>query len=117
MTLSIWNLITQEICHDNQSYLQMLSLTIGSMLHCSAFVGGNAQQMISQLNNDFFRLKKALSHHHDWDRIIAHHRAILDAVKENKPDTAAQTMQEHLRMVIVERKRLLQEFPDYFAQP
>jgi DNA-binding GntR family transcriptional regulator len=113
------NLAQQEICHDNQSYLQMLSLD--DRFHAALFrICGRERtwQMISQLNNDFFRLRVLrLSHHHDWDRIIAQHRAILDAVKENKPDTAAQTMQEHLRMVIVERKRLLQEFPDYFAQP
>lgn len=113
------NLAQQEVCHENQSYLQMLSLD--ERFHATLFrIAGQERtwQMVSQLNNDFFRLRVLrLSHHYDWDTIIAQHKAVLQAVKEGNHEVAAQIMQEHLRMVIVERKLLLRDFPEYFAHP
>lgn len=112
------NLAQQEVCRDNQSYQQMLSLD--DRFHATLFhICGRQRtwQMVSQLNNDFIRLRVLrLSRHYDWDRIIEQHWAILDAIKENQPDRAEEIIQEHLRMVIVEKNLLLAEFPDYFAE-
>jgi len=113
------NLAQQEVCRQNQSYLQMLSLD--ERFHETLFrICGKERtwQMVSQLNNDFFRLRVLrLSHHYDWDRIIAQHREVFQAVKNDDPEAAARIMQDHLRMVIIEKNVLLKEFPEYFAQP
>jgi len=112
------NLAQQEVCRDNQSYQQMLSLD--DRFHATLFhICGRDRtwQMISQLNVDFLRLRGLrLSRHYDWDRIIEQHWAILDAIKQDKPDLAEAIMEEHLRMVIVEKNLLLAEFPDYFTE-
>ena len=50
------NLAQQEVCHENQSYLQMLSLD--ERFHATLFRIAEQErtwQMVSQLNNDFFR--------------------------------------------------------------
>jgi len=112
------NLAQQEVCRDNQSYQQMLLLDDG--FHAALFrICGRERtwKMVSQLNNDFIRLRVLrLSRHCDWDRIIEQHWAILEAIKKNKPDRAEEIMEEHLRMVMVEKNLLLAEFPDYFAK-
>lgn len=111
------NLAGQEVCRKNRNFLRMLSLD--EEFHRTIFRAcGKARtwSMINQLNSDFYRIRiLRLSHDFKWDKILAQHYAIVDALKHNDPDTAVHIVESHLRMVIVEKDELKMQFPNYFT--
>lgn len=113
-----YNLASQEVCCKNQDYLHMLRLD--EKFHGTIFRACKKEQtwsMISQLNNDFYRVRVLrLSHDFSWDKIFSQHYAIAEAIKNNDPAKAVSTAESHLRMIIVEKDELKKDFPDYFTE-
>ncbi|NMB19951.1 MAG: GntR family transcriptional regulator [Firmicutes bacterium] len=111
------NLAAQEISYRNKNYLQMLSLD--DAFHATIFSACGKERtwnLIQQLNYDFLRVRVLrLSHDFRWDKILAHHHAIFDALKKGDSEGCKNLMGEHLRLVIVEKEGLTSDFPEYFA--
>lgn len=50
----------------------------------------------------------------DWQTLLDQHQAILDAVRRRELDDVRYSITKHLRLMLSERKYLLNKFPDYF---
>lgn len=113
-----YNLASQEVCYKNRNHLHMLRLD--EEFHGTIFKTCKKEQtwsMIRQLNNDFYRVRVLrLSHDFHWERILSQHYAIAEAIKNNNSAKAVSIVENHLRMVIVEKEELKKQFPDYFTE-
>ncbi|MFC4388756.1 GntR family transcriptional regulator [Gracilibacillus marinus] len=73
-------------------------------------------ELVKQMNVQFDRLRIfRLAVNHQWDIIVAQHKEIFHAITNNDPDLAEKLIEEHLRLVNIEKKALLNDNPSYFA--
>lgn len=72
--------------------------------------------MIQNLNIHFNRLRVLrLSSNLDWDIIISHHKQICQLIANKEADKVRQVMEEHLRLVEIEKDMLKRQYPHYFV--
>ncbi|KJY60730.1 GntR family transcription regulator [Bombilactobacillus mellifer] len=72
------------------------------------------QTINMQLNR--FRMLSLQDEDLPWERLIRQHQQILDTVKNHDASAAQNLITEHLRIMLVEQKRLKAKFPEYFEQ-
>lgn len=112
------NLATQEISFRSKNYIQMHALD--DKFHETIFRACGKSRtwaMINQLNYDFFRVRVLrLSQDFNWEKILKQHHVIYEALRDGNSDIAEEIMENHLRMVIVEKDSLKAQFPEYFEE-
>ena len=71
------------------------------------------QDMAGHLNR--FRLLRLFDRKDlDWSILLAHHRDIHQAIIDKNREKAEELMAEHMRLMLVEKDILIEEFPEYF---
>lgn len=71
------------------------------------------QTINMQLNR--FRWMRLKVTNLDWQTLLDQHQGILDAVSRRELDDVRYSITKHLRLMLSERKYLLNKFPDYFT--
>lgn len=112
------NLAAQEITYRKKNYIQMHALD--EMFHETIFRACGKERtwaMISKLNYDFFRVRVLrLSHDLHWDKILAQHHEIYQALRDGRKEVAEDIISNHLQMVIFEKDAIKAEYSEYFDE-
>lgn len=72
-------------------------------------------QMLQQLNSHFNRLRVLrLSSDLDWHNIISQHIEIYELITRKEEEKVKEKMEEHLKLVVIEKNLLNDRYPHYF---
>lgn len=111
------NITLQEFCLEKGSFQKLYELD--DEFHQILYHGCEKEltwEMVKRMNVQFDRLRIfRLAMNHQWNIIIAQHNNIFKAISNNDPNLAEEVIVEHLRLVNVEKKALLNDNPSYFA--
>jgi DNA-binding GntR family transcriptional regulator len=106
----------QELCEAEKNYERLFELD--EEFHKAIIVGcgrirtwGLLQQVTTHYNRIRFL---RLATNHDWQIILAGHRALVHAIKEKDADAAEKVLREHLDRVVIEKEELKAKYPTYF---
>lgn len=110
------NLNMQRICIKEKDYKKMFELD--EEFHRTIFAGCNKEKtwlIIQQMNVHFNRSRMLrLVTDYNWDGILLQHESIFIALQNKDAQEAEQLMEEHLKLVIIDRELLKKEHPNYF---
>ncbi|MBS4209340.1 GntR family transcriptional regulator [Bacillus sp. FJAT-50079] len=110
------NIALQELCIGKNNYHQLYDLD--EEYHKILFQGcrkSRTWEMLQLLNSHFNRLRiLRLSHDFNWDHIISQHKEIYQLIINKDIANARTVMEQHLRMVVIEKDQLLKDYPYYF---
>jgi DNA-binding GntR family transcriptional regulator len=71
--------------------------------------------MLQLLNSHFNRLRiLRLQSNSDWDHIISQHKLIYQLIVNKDEEQAVKVMEQHLRLVVIEKEFLKERYPYYF---
>ncbi|ABO67130.1 GntR family transcriptional regulator [Geobacillus thermodenitrificans] len=111
------NITMQELCVERGNFLELFELD--EAFHQLIYDGcrmSRSWKMIQNLNIHFNRLRVLrLSSNLDWDIIISHHKQICQLIANKEADKVRQVMEEHLRLVEIEKDMLKRQYPHYFV--
>jgi GntR family transcriptional regulator, rspAB operon transcriptional repressor len=72
-------------------------------------------KMLEQLNSHFNRLRVLrLSSDLDWNNIISQHKEIYELITRKEEEKVKEKMEEHLKLVVIEKNLLNDRYPHYF---
>ncbi|MDO7908885.1 GntR family transcriptional regulator [Paenibacillus sp. JX-17] len=110
------NIAMQDLCVDKNNFYQLFELD--EEFHKLLFQATGkirTWRLLQQLNIHFNRLRiLRLIQDSNWEHLIQQHKEIYRLVMEGDPDRAMQAMEDHLRLVVVDRKVLTEKYPHYF---
>lgn len=110
------NITMQELCAEKKNYAKLFELD--EAFHKTIFYGCQKERtwdMVHQMNSHFNRLRMLrLSVLLDWDIIISQHKQIFELITNKKPDEAEKIMMDHLRLVVIEKEAITEQYPSYF---
>jgi GntR family transcriptional regulator, rspAB operon transcriptional repressor len=111
------NIAMQELCVEKCNYLALFELD--EEFHKIIFDGcgmSRSWKMVQHLNSHFNRLRVLrLFSDLDWDIIISHHKQIYQLIAKKESEKARKVMEEHLRLVVIEKDVLKKQYPHYFV--
>lgn len=111
------NITMQELCAEKGNFLELFELD--EKFHRLIYDGCGmlrSWKMIQSLNSHFNRLRVLrLSSDLDWDIIISHHKQIYRLIANREAEKVRQVMEEHLRLVEIEKDVLKRQYPHYFV--
>ncbi|KAA6453191.1 GntR family transcriptional regulator [Bacillus swezeyi] len=112
------NLKMQEMSIEQKNYESLFDLD--EAFHKTIFEGcrkSNIWSVIQQMNVPFRRIRfLRLAADFNWNTIYQQHAAIAEAIKSKQPTEARRIAEEHLKLVIVDKEMLIEEFPGYFKK-
>ncbi|MGN9865906.1 GntR family transcriptional regulator [Bacillus swezeyi] len=112
------NLKMQEMSIEQKNYESLFDLD--EAFHKTIFEGcrkSNIWSVIQQMNVPFRRIRfLRLAADFNWNTIYQQHAAIAEAIKSKQPTEALRIAEEHLKLVIVDKEMLIEEFPGYFKK-
>lgn len=112
------NVKMQEMSIDQKNYESLFDLD--EAFHNLIFEGcrkANIWSAIQQMNVPFRRIRfLRLAADFNWDTIYEQHAALIEAIKAHQPSEARRIAEEHLKLVIVDKEMLIEEFPGYFKK-
>ncbi|MDG5787170.1 GntR family transcriptional regulator [Evansella sp. AB-P1] len=110
------NIKMQEFSYEKGNFQQLFELD--GQFHTILFEickKNRTNNIIKQMNSHFDRLRVlSLATVSNWEKVIHQHKDIVQYVSENKPDLAEKTMEQHLKLVIIEKDELRERYPEYF---
>lgn len=111
------NVTMQELCLERGTSHRLLELD--DEFHEILFQECNkirTWQMIRQMNSHFDRLRMLrLASNHNWSVIVSQHREIYQYIAQKVPEKAEESMFNHLKLVILEKVELKEQYPNYFS--
>nr|WP_255781369.1 GntR family transcriptional regulator [Geobacillus sp. YHL] len=111
------NIAMQELCAEKGNFLELFELD--EKFHQLIYDGcrmSRSWKMVQSLNSHFNRLRVLrLSSDLDWDIIISHHKQIYRLIANKEAEKVRQVMEEHLRLVEIEKDVLKRQYPHYFV--
>lgn len=110
------NIAMQEVSADKNNFYRLFELD--EEFHQILFQATGKMRtwkMLQQLNIPFNRLRiLRLSEVSNASNIISQHKEIYQLITERKKDQAAEVMEQHLRLVVVEQETIKSKYPHYF---
>ncbi|MDG5787095.1 GntR family transcriptional regulator [Evansella sp. AB-P1] len=110
------NIAMQEFCIEKGSHSRLFQLD--EEFHQILFDVCNKKrtwELIRKMNSHFDRLRVLrLARNHNWNIVVDQHKEIFTYISQSKPDLAEVKMEEHIKLVIVEKEELKIKYPEYF---
>ncbi|WP_121609791.1 GntR family transcriptional regulator [Mesobacillus foraminis] len=110
------NIVMQDLCVEQKNILKLFELD--EEFHQILFFGckkGRTWKMLQLLNSHFNRLRiLRLQSNSDWDHIISQHKLIYQLIVNKDEEQAVKVMEQHLRLVVIEKEFLKERYPYYF---
>lgn len=110
------NLNMQEFCVKNTDHTELFKLD--EEFHKLLFYGCGMEwswKMIQQMNNHFNRVRVLrLFTSLDWEIIVSQHKQLYSLIKNKEAEKAVNMMKNHLRLIVIEKETITNEYPDYF---
>ncbi|MCD2345494.1 GntR family transcriptional regulator [Clostridium guangxiense] len=106
----------QKMCIKNKDYIG--AFKADEDFHRTIFEGCNKLRTwntICQVEMDFQRIRMlTLASNLKVDDITSQHSALIDLIKNKKPEAADEIMKNHLTMVNYNLKKIKENYPEYF---
>ncbi|MFW2491626.1 GntR family transcriptional regulator [Clostridium chromiireducens] len=110
------NLKLQKMYMQKQDYKKLFEAD--EEFHKIIFEGSNKKRVWSSINDastEFQRIRVLrLVSNNSWDNIYGQHKEIYNAIKNKTSGIAEELMKEHLNMVIFDKNRIKEIYPNYF---
>ncbi|TBL80742.1 GntR family transcriptional regulator [Paenibacillus thalictri] len=106
----------QELCTRENDYTKLFELD--EQFHQTIFAGCNKRrswQALQSMKLDLDRIRMLrLATDYNWNGILEQHQAIVQSIRDHRPDEAERVMSEHLSLVIHDQDALKMKYPAYF---
>ncbi|MCM3785111.1 GntR family transcriptional regulator [Neobacillus mesonae] len=111
------NIAMQDVCADKKNFHKLFELD--EEFHQILFHGTGKERtwkMLQQLNIHFNRLRLLrLSSDSNWENIISQHKEIYRLIVDQETEQAKKVMEDHLRLVSLDKDILREKYPHYFV--
>jgi Transcriptional regulators len=114
------NIMMQKLCMDSEEPNHKRFFDLDEAFHQEIFTMCNRAHTWHMIDQITFHLKRfrlariALTDSLDWKIIIEQHQSILDSLLSRSLDNTKHCIEEHLRLMLVEKDILKLRYPDFF---
>lgn len=114
------NIMMQKLCMDSDLQNHKRFFDLDESFHQEIFTMCNRAHTWQMIDHITFHLKRyrlariTLMDALDWKIIIEQHQSILDSLLSCSPENAKHCVEEHLRLMLVEKDILKLRYPDFF---
>lgn len=108
----------QDVCIHEKQFFEFYEHD--SNLHGAIFAGcdkARTWEMIQQMNTHYNRVRiLGITNGYELPELLAEHRAIVAAIREQDAVAGEQALDSHLNKVRLDLTKMMKDFPEYFKQ-